>query len=166
MKRSHKKQIRTPYKEGVIEFTAGNVSVTDPSYDRESFGKINGIEIIPGTYICNTIYGKDNERIAMQLVLNDDKIIKTVNANHSWISVGTVTSETKTIGVFQNKPNFKAYKLGQVINGVALCRIWSDKTYKGEPKGFIFYLTKDLPEYKVRVVKSKDRVVAIEISLV
>lgn len=166
MKRSHKKQIRIPREEGSIDFTAGSLSTTDPSYDRDSFGKISNIEIIPGKYLCRSIIGKDGARIAEQIVLDDTDAIRTVDANHSWIQIGYITSESKTLGIFQNKPDFKAFKLIQVVKFDGDCKIWSDKTYKSEPKGFVFTLPNELAEYKVRVVKTKGRVVAIEISLV
>lgn len=155
---------------GEIEFEEGTISIADPSYERGTAGMMNSVRIWPGKYICRitteNITSEDGHIIetikTAQIVRKND--LKLVNANHAWRKFGTISVDTETVGFFQNKPDFKRQQLDILDFRKEPCKtkIWSDKKFKNNPKGFIF-AAKDATQCVVRMCTKEKRAYALEV---
>ncbi len=164
----YKNKTLTCSQSDIIEFNEGTVTITDPSYDHDVFNKIEGLSIVPGHYNCS-VYSLNGQPYIIRIVLDKPDAKKTVASNHTWHSIGTVATDTGTLGVFQNKPDFSTKRMHRLnfINQRTRAEVWSDNVYKNNPRGFVFGCGDNPPinTYDVKACTKNHRAFALEIRL-
>ncbi len=92
---------------GEVAFPAGEISVTDPCYDMGTYGRIDGVQIIPGTYKCNSWVCKKGDKWSIGRTFIAQILLKGVDTKKSEREyIGSIGVDAGLAGFYQNKPDY------------------------------------------------------------
>lgn len=160
---------------GKISIPDGAVDITDPSYDRDVWCRMNNVSITPGNYNCYAYMGNKkgwgNRCWKAQIALADgplsDIAEERIASRKSWREIGYIGVDAGMAGFFNHKPDFNNEEWDD------LC----DKMFSGEEYVYIDSFEKDGlitrgfwtesgygdGSYPVKAIREGGKIIALEI---
>lgn len=100
---------------GIISFPTGVISITDPGYDDDCWGRKDGVKIKPGEYHCS-IYTQNNGKTVHIIQIRKKNAISVPQDNADWNQIGIIGVDAGLAGFFENKPNYDDAEWEKVCN--------------------------------------------------
>lgn len=141
---------------GTVDINYDKLDITDPCYDKDTWCRINDIQVKPGKYSCKYWESIDDKRpmiaVLMQLHRSFD-----INSK-KWQNIGSIGVDSGLAGFFWNKSDFNNDEWQDFCNKLKNKTVWLDPnmgfwTSSGYGDGV----------YDVYAIKENNEIIALKI---